>query len=460
MNKSFFSFVFLFALIFLNQLGLVAEANTFLNGVPSLLNQSDQALNHLSKERAFKEELMKIKVGGEFRHRLEVRDDFNLNNATNEDDAVNLFRTRLNLDIRLGPYLRLFSEGQESHSVAESGLNRTNAFVNELDLRQLFAEVKSPLKAAPVTVKVGRQELAYGEERFVGAFNWSNVGRVFDAVKVIYLPKEWFQLDVFASRVIRVKKDKADTTPASDNFYGIYSMLKPVKDHVLDTFLFIRRNRDESFKGEKAGEFGQLKEYTAGNRFKGKFRNVDYGTEYAIQFGSRAHDAIVAWAFHQELGYTFSKSFWTPRLNLEYNHASGDRNPTDGTFSTFDNLFPTNHDKYGHIDFLSLKNMNDIKVGVGVKPHKKLSFAADFHWFFLDAKESAWFNAAGGIFRSANPNAGIQLGEELDLLTTYKLTEHLSFLIGYSRFFPGPFAKDTGAHDDANFFYVQSVLKI
>ncbi len=460
MNKSFFSFVSLSTLIFLNQPGFVAEADTFLNGGPSLSNQSDQALNNLFKEREFKEGLVKVKVGGEFRYRLEYRDNFNLNNATNEDDAVNLFRTRLNLDIHLGPYLRLFSEGQEAHSVAESGLNRTNAFVNELDLRQLFTEVKSPLKTVPLTVKAGRQELAYGDERLVGAFNWSNVGRVFDAVKVIYLPKEWFQLDLFTSRVVRVEKDKVDTIPHSENFYGIYSTLKPIKDHILDAFLFIRHNRDESLRGERSGEFGQLKEYTMGNRFKGKRWDFDYGTEYALQFGSRAHDTIIAWAFHQELGYTFSKLFWTPRLNIEYNHASGDRNPTDGTFSTFDNLFPTNHDKYGYIDFLSLKNMNDIKVGVGLKPHKKLSFSTDFHWFFLDAKESAWFNAGGGVFRAANPNASTQLGEELDLLVAYKLTEHLNFLIGYSHFFTGPFAKDTGAHDDANFFYIQSALKI
>lgn len=139
-------------------------------------------------------------------------------------------------------------------------------------------------------------------------------------------------------------------------------------------------------------------------------------------------------------------------MNKSFLHASGDRNPTDGIFSTFDNLFPTNHDKYGTIDFLSLKNMNDIKMGIGVKPRKKISFSTDFHWFFLDAKESAWFNAGGGVFRAANPNANTPLGEELDLLATYKLTEHLNFLVGYSHFFAGPFVEDTGAHDSANFF--------
>ena len=428
----------------------------------SLLKSFDSSLDQLGKPYAFANGHLQLKVGGQSRYRFEYRDNFNLNDSTYEDDALNLLRNRLNLDLQYKEndvaLARFFVEGQDSHSFAQSQIDKTNAFVNKLDLRQLFLEAKSPSKTIPLTVKVGRQELAYGDERFVGAFDWSNVARVFDAVKVVYIPTDWFQLDIFASRVVRVIKGNFDTTPHSDNFYGIYSTLKPVKDHMVDTFLFIRHNRDEGIKGEELGEFGQLKEYTMGNRFKGKKWDFDYGTEYALQFGGRAHDQIVAWAFHQEVGYTFSKFFWTPRINFEYNHASGDRNPTNGTFSTFDNLFPTNHNKYGYIDFLSLKNMNDIKVGASIKPNKKLSFSADFHWFYLDAKESAWFNASGSVFRAANANASTQLGEELDLLTNYKLVEHLNFLMGYSRFFAGPFAKDTGVHDDANFFYVQTIF--
>jgi hypothetical protein len=233
---------------------------------------------------------------------------------------------------------------------------------------------------------------------------------------------------------------------------------KQSMDHVLDTFLFIRHNQDASVLGERIR--GELKEYTFGNRFKGKKWSWDYGTEYAVQLGSRAHDDIQAWSFHQELGYTISKLKWTPRLYGEYNHASGDRNPTDGKFQTFDNLFPTNHNKYGYIDFVSLKNINDWMIGTSIKPHLRLLTSAEFHWFTLDAKESPWFNVAGagGTVRAANVNADTHLGEELDLLATYKLSEKLSLMLGYSLFIAGPFAKDTGAHDDANFIYTQMVL--
>ena len=455
------AFFFLFLPIFLTHLGLAAEANSFLNGAPTVLNYFDQTVNKVFKERGIlKEDLVKIKAGGEFRYRLELRDNFNFNRATHEDDAVDLFRTRLNLSLAVGPYLRFFAEGQDAESVAESRFNRTAAFVNQLDLHQLYVELKSPIWQIPLTVKVGRQELSYGDQRFVGAFDWSNVARVFDAVKLVYQPKDWFQADLWFSQVVLINRNQPDSADHSDNFYGLYTTLKPVTDHVFDSFLFIRHNLNHEIAGEKLGKHGQLKEYTVGNRFKGKKWNFDYGLEWVFQFGSRAHEDIRAWAWHNDLGYTFAKIPWAPRIHFEYNHASGDSNPTDGKVETFDNLFPTNHDKYGFIDFLSLKNMHDLKIGAGIKPHQKLSLGADYHWFFLDTNNSPWFNAGQGVVRPANPAASTTLGQELDILLKWKLSEHLDFLIGYSRFFSGPFVEDTGAHDDANFFYTQIGFKV
>lgn len=440
MKKTNLFFLLILLLLLFTHLGFVAEANSFLNGAPSLLSEA-------------------LTIGGEARYRLELRSNFNFNDKTYEDDALNLFRFRLSANMKVGPYAQFFVEGQAAESVAQSAIDRSAAFVNHLDLRQLYASIKSPLENVPLEVKAGRQVLSYGDQRFVGGFDWSNVARVFDAVKLVYQPRKNLQFDFFISHPLRVDKEKADPTVRHDHFYGLYSSLKPFKDHVLDTFLFIRHDTDNGLRGERAGEFGPLKEYTAGNRFKGKFKSFDYGTEYALQFGSRAHDEIGAWAFHQEAGYTFPDFFGTPRLYAEFNHASGDKNPRDGRYGDFDNLFPTNHDKYGFMDFLSLRNMNNLRLGIGVTPHPKLSFSADFHWFFLDTNQSSWFSASQSVIRPSAPRASKELGQELDLLFKWKISDFMDFLMGYSHFFPGAFTKDTGASDGADFFYVQPTYK-
>lgn len=422
-------------------------------------------LDQAAKPIRLKGDEATLKIGVESRYRFEYRDNFNLNEQSYEDDAVNLFRNRLNADLKLTPEAggstyRFFAEAQAAQSAAGNGLNKTNLFVNHFDFRQLFVEVNKPFGLAPLSIKAGRQELAYGDERFVGPLNWTNTARVFDAVKLVYTPEPWLQVDAFGGRVVRNEPTTTDRSAHADNFYGVYAAYKKIQDHTLDTFLFIRDVNDGSFLSEVGGRRGNLKEYTIGNRFKGRTGAVDYGTEYAVQFGKRASDTIRAWSVHQELGYTLAQAAWTPRFYAEYNHASGDRDNADGTFGTFDNLYPTNHNKYGLIDFVSLKNINDFMIGTSVKPDPKLLIASEFHWFLLDGKESAWFNASGGVYRAANSAASPHLGEEIDVYATYPVNPYLSALVGYSHFFAGPFAEDTGRSDDANFFYAQLIFKI
>jgi len=425
-----------------------------------LFDRFDRTFEKFGSPLSLDGDKRQLELDGEFRYRLEYRDDFNFNHRTYEDDAINLFRTRLGIRLKLCDYFQVYAQGQDSESFAHQQAHKSTAFVNRLDLHQLYGEFKSPWEQIPVSVKVGRQELSYGDERFVGAFGWSNVARVFDAVKVIFSPVEWFQVDTWFSQVVKVNRSQADSAAHDDNFYGTYTSLKPIRDHTLDTFLFIRHNLNNEIVGEKPGERGQLKEYTVGNRFKGKKWNFDYGIEWAWQFGSRAHDDIKAWAWHNDIGYTFTSVPWDPFIDFEYNHGSGDSDPRDGTFENFDNLFPTNHIYYGYMDFASLRNMDNIKIGAGVTPHKKIKFSVDYHWFFLDTNGSAWFNAGQSVIRPTTAGASATLGQELDLLAKWTLTKYLSLLMGYSHFHAGAFVRDSGAADDANFFYVQTSVQV
>lgn len=419
----------------------------------------DHQLDRLGTPQSLAHGRLTVKTGGEFRYRLELRDDFTFNDDAFEDDAVHLLRTRLHLDVGAGPSMRVFIQGQDAESFAGSGLNRTNGFIDRFDLRQLFVELTSPWVAVPVKLKAGRQELSYGDQRFVGVFDWSNVARVFDAVKASWTPASWAQVDGWFSQVVLIDRVRPDSADHGENFYGLYASLKPLKDHVLDAFLFIRHDRDNELRGEIAGHQGQLKEYTLGNRFKGKHGSIDYGIEWAWQFGSRAHEDIEAWAWHNELGYTFADVAWSPRVGMEYNHGSGDDNAGDGTVGNFDNLFPTNHPYYGYIDFASLRNLDHVEVNLTVKPAKPLTLLAKYHWLFRDTNKSAWFNAGQGVIRAAGVNASQTLGQEVDLLAKWQISKHLDTLMGYSHFHAGAFVQDTGASDNANFLYWQTTVK-
>jgi hypothetical protein len=447
--------------LFLSSLGLTPIGFSQVeNPQGTIFSSVDNALDKLGEEHFIHEDKVSVKFDGEFRHRFEYRDDFNFNDATFEDDGLNLLRSRLGMKLKWAPYYTLYVQGQDSESFASREAHKGTGFVNRLDLHQLYLQAQSPWEVLPGSIKVGRQELAYGDQRFVGAFDWSNVSRVFDAVKWMYEAKNGFKIDAWFSQVVPVNKSQADSADHSDNFYGLYTSFIPVKDHTLDTFLFIRHNSNEDLVSERTGVQGELKEYTLGNRLKGKKWNFDYATEYAFQVGSRAHDDIRAFAFHQELGYTLSDLPWLPRVGAEYNHGSGDDDATDGKSENFDNLFPTNHAHYGYMDRASLRNMNNIKVGLDLNPTDKIKMMIAHHWFFLDTNKSAWFDAGGAVIRATGANASTTVGQETDLLLKWQASKRISFLTGYSYFYAGAFLKDTGASDNANFLYLQTAINL
>ena len=45
------------------------------------------------------------------------------------------------------------------------------------------------------------------------------------------------------------------------------------------------------------------------------------------------------------------------------------------------------------------------------------------------------------------------VGTELDVTLTWRPGRYVAALVGYSRFFPGPFIKETGAAENMRFVY-------
>lgn len=83
---------------------------------------------------------------------------------------------------------------------------------DNFDLRQSYLQ----LGPQWVNAELGRQELAYGDERLIGTNPWNNFGRTFDAAKLHYEQGK-FSIDVFASTVVYIIRDSFDY---SDLFNG------------------------------------------------------------------------------------------------------------------------------------------------------------------------------------------------------------------------------------------------
>ncbi len=399
----------------------------------------------------------RVVFGIEDQTRFEYRNnnfDFNSGLRTINDDSWLLNRFRLSLQLKPAEWLTFYVQGQDSREIDSKRANIPGVLGaegdNPFDLRQLYVEI-GDTKASPLSLKVGRQVLLYGDQRLIGPLEWNNISRTFDAVKLRYTGKDGLWVDAFISSVVVIDRFGMDDSDKDSLFSGLYAHIPTlgIQDTELYALYFDDTNRNDHF-------------LTLGTHWKsnsGKLGPWDYETEFVVQTGTADGRDLSAFASYVETGYTFQAP-WKPRLGLEYSFASGDGNAADKKQGAFQNLFPTNHLHYGLMDAFSWSNIHDIALHLSAKPGVKLTTSLDFHLFWLADTADTWRRAnATTTVRPANAAASNYAGSELDVLVTYAASSHLTFTAGYSHFFAGDYLNATGAGSDADFVYVMTGIK-
>ncbi len=107
-------------------------------------------------------------------------------------------------------------------------------------------------------------------------------------------------------------------------------------------------------------------------RFAGNSYNFDWDLEGMAQLGTVGSSDIKARAPGARIGYTFDGASWTPRVGLQFDVASGDRNRGDMTVETFNPLFPNGY-YFALGGYTGYSNLIHLKPSITVKPTEKLS---------------------------------------------------------------------------------------
>src|SRR5688572_27419456 len=374
-----------------------------------------------------------FRVKGEFRERVEGLQGAGFTDG--RDDVYSLSRVRLNVAVTARPWLS-FQTNLHDARVGGKQVGPTAApFRTPFDIRTAFADVGTT--KSPVALRLGRQELAFGEQRLLGHLAWVNTGRVWDAARATLRSKP-VQVDVFAASLVRFLPDAFDRSGFANRLYGAYAstgVLIPQAN--VEPFAFFRR--DENLASE-LGPRGTLQQTTAGVRITGKMpARLDYGVEMAAQRGSLAGDDVSAWAGHWQIRESLPGK-GAVKLISEYNYATGDGNPTDGVRNTFDQLYPTGHDKLGLSDQVGWKNVHHLREGVEFSPWRNTPLSVSYHTWWLADRNDGLYAASGALVaRVAGAAASSHVGQEVDVQITRALTPQLALTGGYAFLTPGKF---------------------
>ena len=327
-----------------------------------------------------------------------------------------------------------------------------NPYEDKWTLWQAYTQVGSS-ETGWVDVLAGREALRFGEERVIGPSEWLNVGRTFNVARVDF-HHPGYKVSVFASSVVPGESSDLHNALPGNNLYGVYGSFRNVVPKAdFEPYVLWRVAPSSSALPETLNR-GHLNEVAIGLHWKGALPAAfDYDTEFDGQTGSLGASSIAAWAGYASLGKTFRKVAASPRIFLEGNYASGTKNPNGRDWNTFDQIYPSNHDKLGFADLVGRRNLVQFRTGVEEAATRKWKLKQQFESFWLATANDNLYASSGAISVAAHPGAGRHIGNELDLVAEYQLDKGLGFGFGYGRLFAGQFLNTTTPGHDYSYPY-------
>lgn len=327
-----------------------------------------------------------------------------------------------------------------------STINRTTAQdLNGLLLHEAWAELgltDTAVKNKAVSLKIGRQELVYDDQRLLGNLDWLQQGRRHDAAVVKYETKDW---TLHLGAAFNQNRENAtgtfyNSTPAGNyaattnggsmykSLAFLYAGKKLAKGSLSYLFLTdaFSSYRTDPATAAKVFDSSTWSRATTGFYFNNSFNNLLLTASAYYQFGTNnTGQKVSAELLGLAAQYAFNKAF-SAGGGIDF-YSGG----TSGTTSNaFDPLYGTPHKFAGLMDYYYAANgfgkggLVDYFIKSKYKASDKLTLAADLHQF----------NSASEVSGFATKN----LGQEIDLVGAYALATQVVFEAGYARYFTTP----------------------
>lgn len=370
-------------------------------------------------------EHIKIQPILEYRVRYERRQDQDFHPDRRDNRSNLLLRGRIGVQ---------FSKDGINARIVYQHSNSFNWLVagNGILIRSDLIEANIQFTDGTTKFTLGRQRFGIGNRRLIGELDWHNVANSFEGIRV-----EDKNLTLFLVR--------AGVLPT------------PSKNLLLAGLSYTVPRASTSFI-IKADDARQVKRTRYTLALEGKpesSKNQTTTYQIVFQWGHESGKLVRAWAGSARLGYILRRDI---EAFGEVNLASG--GTSKSTNSTFDQLYPTGHDKIGLMDTTGWKNVVAASAGIRARLSKASTVKLTYSWLQLYDSKDAWYGVGGApnsygamVYRNASGHFGRDLGQELDLDFSSTLRNNLSLSAGAGVFFPGRFVRSFSGSRAGNQFF-------
>ena len=347
-------------------------------------------------------------------------------------DLFSMLRTRFAARVDPTPGVSVVLQLQDSRVLGTETNSRVASTVDQFDLHQGYLQLSGAWRASDLALRAGRQEIVLGNERLVGAGNWTNTGRTFDGVRALASAKGTGGADRWSATAFAAIMEEngrrfggatAGTPSLPDHFVaGAYlTRGAPQKTGADVTLLYDGGAQYRSFaNADRATLDARLRAaIAAGLRLELEGAAQSGTQSFVAAGGAQSGQRVRAWL----LGARLARSVSRAALTVGVDALSGDATPSDGEYTAFSTMFATNHPYYGLMDVIGdpaattkERGLRDAfgTVALNVTPT------------FVPRLELHRFTLATGNDRA--------LGLESDLVAPIKLPANTSLELGLSLF--------------------------
>lgn len=307
---------------------------------------------------------------------------------------------------------------------------------NPVDLFEAFGELTAA--GGRAGVRVGRQRLELGAERLVGDSDWTALSRSADGVSG-WWGSGLLTVRAFAAQVVEIDSQAADPWWSDRRLAAFSATVSNARGtRALAPYVLMSRR-----------EGGADSRYTLGTQVEHSLgASVRVDAEVAWQRGESFGEPVAATTGHYGLTWRDAAALGRTSLGVEFDHASGDRDPGDGRRQTFDPIAPDTGERFGLVDVVQASNLRHLGVRLAFEPTPRTDIALVYHRLFTDTVADATYAPNGAVsrFSGVDPSSR-DIGTSFDVRGQWRASRLTVIHFGLATFFGGPRTDEGGGRE-------------
>lgn len=355
-------------------------------------------------------------IDGELRPRAEVRNGFRqVRDSASQAAGFVSQRSRITLNYKTDALVTKIA----LQDVRVWGDEKLRLDIPSAAVHEAWCELKV---FDSLSLKVGRQEISYGNQRLLGAVNWLQQAVSHDAAIVKFHYNGWTADLGFSYNQTHDTILSGTFYPYNNNYKSLAFMWLTKK---INTLTLTGVAIADNFQKAKDTSYTRI---TFGGIVEYKIDKLTTSAHYYLQSGKTVKgQEISAYYFNVDIAYALGKL--KPNAGVEFFSGNDNSATTNKKLNAFNGLYGTGHKFNGSMEYFlnpgTTKNAGlvDIYLGTSYKATEKVSCKADYHYFSI---QNDYLNTISGS------KIDKYLGSELDLSLKADFSKEVSLEMGYS----------------------------